>query len=378
MCTNELCVKPCCARSDPCCMGQCGRLRGLALRRPCCGGWLYIYFVLVVCMFLTGIGFLIALSVDGRKANVDAFNGAVSAWPPIASTFSGLRVSISGDGAGGSLLLPANTAPDAYPDAAGLTLPTVAMHYQANALPTAPLAARAYANGAMASVVVNISGTLSPWTIPLFTKTSSTENGRQKERYYRLQALCFTANANNQATGGCAPGDGWVPQLMTSCGSSDFVNFQGITIDVRQENDPYVKAMRVTKGTLQFGVSQDVKIIVGAVLTALGLLLHLGTCACIRGPAAPSPQHTYILGAPLEPGSQLAIGGPPEAGAAGAYYPTPDMQKQQGLAQGPHAGYFAQPQHAPYQPYQPYQQQGGPAPSAPPMLAYEPYKASGV
>ncbi len=348
-----MCRARCCARSDARCCRGCGRLRGLTLRKPCSGFWLYVFFVLNTCTFLTGVGFLLALSVDNRSANIKAFNAAVASWSQSsAAAFSNLNVTIRGDR---TLALPASTSVDSYPDVDGLSLPVpVNMRYAATGAASAPISARAFNSGAQTTLTTSINGTTSTSTVTLFSTTTSTSNGRTTTKNHRLSALCFTVDAAQLVTGGCAPDDGYVAATKTECGSecAGSVAFN-IPITVRSDADPYVKALRMTGGKLFFGVSQVVKVVVGSVLAGVALLFHAFACARLR--RSPPPEREGIGG--FE--SPVAVYG--DSGVVSHVYPA-EQQPRGPFAPGMAYAAYGPPQGA--APMTAYARGEPPAPSA--------------
>ena len=134
--SQKKCDESCCL-PDRCCGGNSGRIR-LLCRRKCCVSSLVITLVLLEAIsLLIGFGFLISLSIDGRKQNIDAFNLVVSEWPSYAPAFMGLNVSILGNG---FLQLPTVTKPDIYPDTEdGVQLPTINIHYSTTSISAIPI-----------------------------------------------------------------------------------------------------------------------------------------------------------------------------------------------------------------------------------------------
>jgi hypothetical protein len=305
---TQHCNSPCCVRNDRLCCGSCGRLRRLTTRRCCLGCWLYVYFTLLVVAFLIGAGFLVSLSVDGRQKNVVAFNDASAAWPTAAPRFSGLIVSIKGDSPGNATLsLPAVTTADSYPDSDGLNIPSVFIHYAAaTGSSSVPIAARKFNRDASVNLFVTISsisspnGTTTMLPVSLFSKDN------------RLSALCFTVDAFSsppfKVSGGCAAGDG---QDSTAFKGDKSGTTFAVYIDVRSEADPYVTAMRVTRGSLFFGVSQIVKAIVGGVLTLASLILYAASCMRLHRTPEPEPVISFL---PFLPANEYAMYPPPPAG----------------------------------------------------------------
>jgi len=238
---------------------------------------------------LIGLGFLISLSIDGRRQNIDAFNLAVAEWPSHAPSFMGLNVSISGST--GSLFLPAITVPDQYPDTDdGIKLPTINIHYSTTSTSSFPIPPQSYAEGATVSLSLNISGTLSSISPRLFqTRSRSVSNGKssRSETYYiRLSGLCVTIWPSFRSTDGygCSPDQSVASYKEFN--KNDFVSFD-VPIDVRSIYDPYVKANQLTGGSFFFGVSMMNKVIVGCVLFIIGSVCLYFTNAAIG--KLPSP-----------------------------------------------------------------------------------------
>lgn len=318
-------------------------MRGLSIRRPCAGGLYWVAFVLLAAGALTGFGFLVSLSVDGRTANVTAFNSAVAGWPAVASSFRGLVVNITGDG--GLLALPASTSADSYPDTEGLDVPiTDNIHYTAQSPGNAPIQGRSFNSEEKTSVTISVNGTRTTIdNIPLF----KVERSDKKTTYKRVSSLCFTVNAQRVVDGGCAKDDGWTSPAWEDCNANCFSSFK-IVIDVRSGDDPFVKAMRVTSGSLFFGVSQRNKAVIGGVLFAVCSFLFFAMCGSLMGPPAPPWNNVDISQTLPQPYPEYGVpqygvtnetaynptGGPGYAGGyAGTqqYYPSVAHQPQQQL-----------------------------------------------
>lgn len=294
--SQKKCDESCCL-PDRCCNGNSGRIR-LLCRRKCCVSSLVISAILIESIsFLIGLGFLISLSIDGRKQNIDAFNLVVAEWPSHAPSFMGLNVSISGNS--GSLLLPAITVPDYYPDTEdGVMLPTINIHYATTSTPSIPIPPQSYAEGATVSLSVSISGTLSSISPRLFqTRSRSVSNGKstRSETYYtRLSGLCFTIWPSFRSTDGygCSPDQSVASYKEFN--RNDVVTFD-IPIDVRSIYDPYVKANQLTGGSFFFGVSMVNKVIVGCVLFIIGSVsLYFTNAAIGKLPSPFIPSHETL------------------------------------------------------------------------------------
>jgi hypothetical protein len=270
--SQKRCDESCCLPDRYCC-GNSGRLRLLCRRKCCLGTVVITLLVFEIFTFLIGLGFLISLSIDGRKNNIETFNAAVEKWPSKALSFVGLNVSITGTG--GTLLIPPVTIADTYPDIAdNVILPTVSIHYQTIATQTTPiLSPLSFSDGAVVSLSLNINGTISIVSPKLFlTRTRSVSNGKstRSETYYvRLSGLCYTIlpSLYTSSGSGCSP-DG-SESLYTPFNKDDITTFN-IPIDIRSIYDPYVIAMALTGGTLFFGVSMIMKVIIGSIMFSIG------------------------------------------------------------------------------------------------------------
>lgn len=324
----------CCCLSDRCCGGNAGRLR-LRCQRSCCSGLLISSaWIASLASFLIGLGFLIALVRDGRKENVDAFNAAAAAWPARAAAFSGLAVSVSG--AGGVLTLPAVTAPDYYPDSDGLNAPAVNMRYHADATGSTPISVPsplAFSGGLKAALTVSVNGVASPYTATLFrseTKCCGDKCASQCTSYFRLSGLCFAADDADgfKLAGGCGaeskPGSP-NPATFASMAQSDRTSFD-IPVDVRSTADPYVTAMVTTSGSLFFGVSQRLKVSIGASMFVIGALLLSFIHLCVSRMESPDGR-VFSNTVVVAPGGVVVseAGGPQpyagfEAPAPASYY----------------------------------------------------------
>jgi hypothetical protein len=263
----------CCCLPDRCCGGNSGRIRLLCRRKCCVSGSVITLVLLEAISLLIGLGFLISLSIDGRKENIDAFNLVVAEWPSHAPAFMGLNVSILGNG---FLQLPAVTKPDSYPDTEdGVQLPTITIHYSTTSISAIPIPSQFFSEGASIPLTLNINGTLSFVSPRLFQiRTRSVSNGKssRSETYYtRLSGLCFTIRPSFQSTenSGCSPDQSYT--TYKEFNKNDFVSFE-IPIDVRSIYDPFVKANSLTGGSFFFGVSMVNKLIVGCVMFIIGVM----------------------------------------------------------------------------------------------------------
>lgn len=269
-------------------------MRGACLRRPDQTFWGYVGFVLVALYFLAGVGFLLSLTDDARGRSIATFNAASSAWPPIAATFSGLTANVTGDAGvpGGFLPLLASSVAPSYPDTAGLNIPTVNLFYTGSG----PLTSgRKYNKGETTTFLFNVDGVLSSVSPALFTEGTSSVYSKGSDgkdstttvvTYNCLSGLCVTANAARAVVGGCSPEGGQT--TYKSCDPNAFHNF-ALTMDLRSESDPFVVALRLTGGKLDFGITQQIKIIVGCVLAGFFGALFAACCVRVRYTLRPAP-----------------------------------------------------------------------------------------
>lgn len=292
---------PCCARSDRCCRGRCGKVRALALRSPFLGFLTYAAYVALFSGALVGFGFLVSLSVDGRANNIAAFNAANAAWPAAAPAFFNLTVRVSGTG--GELVLPHTLAPDDYPDAAGIDRPTVNIHYTTTSPGGRPIAARGFVEGASTTLSLLVERAATPgvvasssFSVPLF----AVDRGKNSITYKCLASICVTVGDDLTVLSGCAIGDGYTKHQLSGCDSNRESSFT-IPIDVRSEADPYVKAMRVTAGSLRFGLTMAEKALVGGLLLGVCVVLLAAACARTGQLAPPPPFMTSALSSPASP-----------------------------------------------------------------------------
>ena len=183
-----------------------------------------------------------------------------------------------------------------------------------------------------------------------------------------------------------------------------------LDIEIRHRDDPFILAQRLTKGTLDFGLSQAQNAGIGLGLLIAGLLIYVMMCGCVylcfkgttslfktsASPIAPAPiQQSY----PMSPQAGQPVGGyyAPAPAVGYGYAPQPgyDQKYPQLYPQAPPpVGYPAplqgyppqQPQPAYYPPGPPQpqgyaipppnypmpQQQGYGAPQYPPPPQYPP------
>ena len=298
---TECCAVPCIccgASADSWCWGQCGRLRGVCRYRGCCCGfWAYLLFILAFIAVPMGVGFLAALATDERSAKISTFNAAVAAWPNASQAFARVT-SVVVQGSGGALALVANTALDRFPDTAdGVQLPTSTVRFSARG---AVVAGASFSAGMVTSGTENATlggaAVVNAWSTKLFTtKTAcSSSNGRQSctTTTRCLTSLCLALDDSLRLASGCAL-DKTVDLVgaggLTPCDSGVYYSFGDLPVDVRSSADPYVVAFLLTNGSLDFGISQGIKAVVGGVLFAFGLLVLAGGCPLLaRQPPAPA------------------------------------------------------------------------------------------
>lgn len=215
-------------------------------------------------------------------------------------------------GSGGALVLAAVTTPDFFPDTAdGVIVPTVGMHYYAVQLENGgPLAGTGYTPGATTSGSLTASRSGSPaainqWTANLFTSTQSCRSDGPNSNHMSctttfrcLTNLCYVLDANLSLTGGCAldhTSNSLAVGSQDTCDGSSYASFTGIGVDVRFDADPYVVAMRMTNGSLNFGLSQAAKLVVGGTLLGIALLIFGVGCPLLSlQPPAPADQATAV------------------------------------------------------------------------------------
>jgi len=327
------CASPCMCGPRSCdgwCCGSCGKLRGVALYSGCCAGTIaYIAFALAFFLAPTGAGFLIALASNPRADVVAAFNAASTAWPNASRAFANLSL-VAVTGSGGTLVLAAVTTPDVFPDTAdGVIQPTVGMRYfAAQAADGGPIAGADFSSGATTSGSLTAEAAVSPWSASLFTSTQTCQSDGPNSnhmsctsKYRCLTAVCFVLDANLSLTGGCAldrTSNSLAVGSQDTCDGKGFVSFAGTGVDVRFAADPYVVAMRLTNGSLNFGLSQAAKLVVGGTLLGIAVLVFGIGCPFLAAqPPAPADLATTVAAYHACRGKAFASGG---AGAAPAAF----------------------------------------------------------
>ena len=314
---------------------------------------------------LIGIGFLASLSINERGDKLATFNAAVKAWPAKSTAFAGLSVTaVAPSYPTGAANLTLLTNVDSYPDTDGATLPTTGLHYggASLALQAGPSGFLGAGSNRRVDFTITPPGGGAPvisqrWPV-LFKQTSeknSGNNGGDHPVYWHIVSICAVVDASFQVVGGCA--------LDASSGSAELCGMArmeqasvGMTIpvDVRSIDDPYVVAMKLTNGTLQFGITLLAKAIAGGVLLGVGLLLFTSACNIIAATPPPEPFMVGMSGPPVpglgmhEQGIYAPTMGSPQA----VPYAMPvqadyGMQAQapQGISMYPPAQqYYGQPQ----------------------------------
>ena len=298
------------------------------------GAIAYIAFTLAIFSAPTGAGFLIALAANPRADSVATFNAASSAWASASRAYANLS-NVAVTGSGGTLALVAVTAPDVFPDTAdGVIVPTVGLHYYAVQTSGGPIAGASYSSGAMTSGNETASRgagppAVNPWTASLFTFTQSCSSDGPNSNhmsctktYYCLTALCFVLDANLSLTGGCAldrTSNSLAVASQDRCDGNGYVSFAGTGVDVRFADDPYVVAMRMTNGSLNFGLSQAAKLVVGGTLLGMALVIFLIGCPCLAAqPPAPADHATAVA-------AYHACRGAAASGFGAGAAPAPDL-----------------------------------------------------
>ena len=316
---------------DGWCCGSCGKLRGVALYSGSCVGTIaYIAFIFAFFSAPTGAGFLIALAANPRADAVAAFNAASTAWPNASRAYANLS-GVAVTGSGGTLALTAVTSPDVFPDTAdGVIVPSVGMHYfAAEQADGAPIAGAGYSSGAITSGNLTAAAALSQWSASLFTSTQTCQSDGPNSnhmscttKYRCLSALCFVLDANLSFTGGCAldrTSNSLAVSGQDTCDGSGFVSFTGTGVDVRFAADPYIVAMRMTNGSLNFGLSQAAKLVVGGTLLGIAILVFAIGCPLLAAqPPAPADMDTAV--AAYHACRETAVSGGSGAAAAPAAY----------------------------------------------------------
>ena len=348
---NTCCVDPGC---DGCCGGQCGRARGICRRNCFLGCLVYVFVFLSWAAFWTGVVFLGLMGDDARGNAISSFNAASSAWPNASRPFANLSLVIATGDPGLTSPLERTAAVDPFPDTGGgVVVPTLGVHYEATFGIFTP---RSFSPGATDSLTVNTvtaagDSRVSPAAgLQLFmqkSETSGSGSSRHTSTYfYCLSAICAAVNDAGQITGGCARDDNLDSVSITglsqsNCNSNTYSTFV-VPVAVRSDRDPYVIAMQATRGTLNFGLSQSSKLVVGAVCLGVGALIFISLCLCIKSQAPPS--RVYYPG---YPGPQ---GVPPMALDMAASAPPPqqvyDLQNHH--QQQPH--FYGQQQQQQQQP----------------------------
>lgn len=322
--SGRACVAGVCCfgpRVDGFCCGTWGRIRSVYVYKGCCAGsWLLILLMFASVFVPLGVGFFAALGIDERATKIAAFNAASAAWPNASLSFAGLtNLTVSGDG--GTVSLALVTTLDSYPDADGLVLPTVGLHYVGQSgSASSPVAGANFdgtggspTSGSQSAGRAGAAPVANPWTARrFFQRTTCSSSGKSGQscstNYWRLSGFCFVLDANLAPAGGCAL-DGTASALsvaeMAKCDGPGYYTFS-VPADVRSPDDPFVVMMRATNGSKNFGITQIAKVICGAVFLAAGALMCASGCLCLRGLPAP-PKAAYGLGHRPLPGGDAAM-----------------------------------------------------------------------
>jgi hypothetical protein len=381
------------------------------------------FFLMGPILAITGIGFLASTSTDGRGSDIATFGSAVNAWQQGPGGADGgygrfdNLTSVTVSSSFGSLPLSRVTSSDSYPDTDGVTLPTLFLRRVASSSSSIPFGSVTYSepppvNGYAVPITI---GTASPalgsrtdseqatvvakrvYTVDCKSdesvgtcggrcngafqgRTSGTSRG-DCWQWWILSEVCYVVDPRtgrlDTSGRGCLPSDGagyasvtWGgvdsstglgPRRYTlSTSAPTTVTFPNVRVTVRSSEDPYVVALRLTSGSLTFGLSTQQKASIGSALLIIGLVITVATCggtyAVVRGCARKrqqAPLQGYPQGAVI---LQTGAGGGPPMGQTGPYYAQP--QQQPGFAMGGAPGYPPPPQAQAYGAYPPQQQQG--------------------
>ena len=338
---------------DSCCCGQCGRSRTICHRNCFAGLLVYMFLFISFAATITGIVFLGLTASDTRANSISTFNAASTVWPNTSLPFAALVSVAAGGNPGSESALVRSTAVDSFPDTAdGVIVPTVGIHWGSTFEIFSP---RGFSLDTTVTLTVTSNNGTDPPRVSqagglhLFAKKTTTSGSGSSQRttttYYCLTSICAAINDAGQITEGCASdentGSAAIAGLSTSnCGSDVYRSFS-VPVTVRSNRDPYVVAMQETGGTLQFGLSNPTKLVVGVSLLVCGVVIFSTLCICIS--RMPKPQPYIFAGAPgLPPTAFVMAGGPPALPPQQSY----EMQKQQFAAQQQQP-YYGAPMGAP-------------------------------
>jgi hypothetical protein len=229
------------------------------------------------------------------------------------------------------------------------------MRYFATESGGSPVAGAGFSSGATTSGAETAArgggpAVINQWTTSLFSSTQSCHSDGQNSNHQSctttnrcLSALCFVLDANLSLTGGCAV-DRTSNSLSiggqdTCDGSSS--TFAGMGVDVRSAADPYVVAMRLTNGSLNFGVSQAAKLVVGGTLLGVALLIFGIGCPFLAArPPAPVDAATAVASYHAHRGAAYSGGGAYAVGHNGGALGTIPYALPVQMSGSPPPGFF--------------------------------------
>jgi hypothetical protein len=244
---------------------------------------------------------LALLGGRSREDLLREYNAASAAWPEAQLTFmqAAANVSITGDG-GTLVLLPFTDFTDEYKDTAGMAgvnQPTSLYKMSQLQDMSSPIAsASSYSNGQAVGVTVQVGGVLSYISLPIFRDASvsagkTTVNGM-------LKTVCFVVSSTtlrvsvDKSVGGC----NWDKDSHISWNSwkgvpsSGPFSFQGVRFSARSDKDPFVVALQITDGSLDFGPASAIKLGVGLAFLLTALAIFQVQCSKLNGLPPPPPR----------------------------------------------------------------------------------------
>ena len=369
----------------------CGELRELSkfvFRAVCC------LFLVGPTLIAAGIALLSTAAVDGRGNGVGAVNSAAAAWLAAGGGLGAFanRSYVLASSGGQPLALGSTTAPDSYPDADGLSQAgATTQSYLSTASAGRPFPAQSFSPGAIVSATLTGSATTTfpvqpfalttaSFTCPQKQSASDCNNARCPggyvsgstcSTYYALTGICLVVTPETDAldAAGCAPqgafsyggaSSGLTRFAYTAYSSSLAAQaaFATAAVRVRSNKDPYYVALKVTGGSLSFGLTTAAKASIGSAMLIVGIAITIAVCAgtyymlrCMNKKA----EGSVVSSAPQQ--QVIVVQGGDGSGYTGAdkMAPLPYAQvyaPQYGMAP---PGYGAQPQMVMMQ--QPQQQQ---------------------
>ena len=306
---------------------------------------------------IVGISFLASASKDDRGISVSSFNSASTSWQNSAfTTWQTNNQNFTIGNAMTYMNLPGVTSADTYPDTDGVTQPTRFLKFANTGTafpqvttwsPTTP-GAFALPGGLYVQRNKPASGLTSGQSVaisPLYTdetsftceSSSSSSSGsdcnppcksyvsagtgtksRKCQRFFRVEKACFVVDpVSGNIESGCAVNAATkVPDSVTGKGSfglskfsfseivvtsppSSTQQFSSFDVTVRASTDPFVKALQLTNGSLNFGLTVAQKIAYGIGFLVAGGLLTFLVCGGIYcelcGWLPPPPLTSHFL-----------------------------------------------------------------------------------